>query len=68
MSLALANKTIQELVGSARILRNTGKMQTWLPLIKEPEENNTYGWLPSPSDLPDNVQHLLSFPIHSHFF
>jgi hypothetical protein len=30
--------------------------------IKEPEKNNTYGWLPSPSDLPNNVQHLLPSP------
>jgi hypothetical protein len=53
---------------SAGILRNTGTRQTWLPLIKEPEKIYMYGWLPSPNDLPDNVQHLLSFPLPSHFF
>jgi hypothetical protein len=42
-------------------------MQTWLPLIKELEKNNTYGWLPNPSDLVDNVQHVPSFSLHSQF-
>jgi hypothetical protein len=53
---------------AAGILRNTGTMQTWLPPIKEPEKNNMYGWLPSPNDLPNNVQHLPPFPLRSHFF
>jgi hypothetical protein len=35
----------------------------WLSPIKEPEKNNMYGWQPTPSDLPDNVQHLPSFPL-----
>jgi hypothetical protein len=44
-------------------------MQTWLPPIKEPEEKtNMYGWLPSPDDLPDNVQRIPSFLLHNHFF
>jgi hypothetical protein len=29
---------------TAGLLRNTRTMQTWLPLIKEPEKNNTYGF------------------------
>jgi hypothetical protein len=37
------------------LLKNTKTMQTWVSSIKEPEKNNTYGWLPNPSDLPDNV-------------
>jgi hypothetical protein len=49
--------------GFAGMLRNTGTMQTRLPLIKEPEKNNTYGWLPSPNNFPNNVQHLTSFPL-----
>jgi hypothetical protein len=51
----------------AGILINTGTVQTWLPPIKEPEKNNTYSWLPCPSDL-DNVQHLPPFPLPTHFF
>jgi hypothetical protein len=39
----------------AGILRNTETIQTWLPPIKEEQENNMYGWLPSTNHLSDNV-------------
>jgi hypothetical protein len=52
----------------AGILRNTGIMQTWLLPIKETEKNNMHGWLPSPSDPPNNVQHFPSFPPPQSFF
>jgi hypothetical protein len=50
------------------ILRNTKTMQTWIPSIKEPGKNNMCGWLPSPNDLPHNVQHLPPFPPSQSFF
>jgi hypothetical protein len=53
---------------SAGILRNNKTMQTWLPSLKEPDKNNTYGWLPSPNYLPDNVQNIPPFCLLSHFF
>jgi hypothetical protein len=54
--MAIIKKTTN--VDGAGILRNCKTMQAWLPSIKEPEKNNRYGWMPSPSGLPDNVQHL----------
>jgi hypothetical protein len=35
---------------------------------KRAREKQHIGWLPSPSDLSDNVQHLPPFPLHGHFF
>jgi hypothetical protein len=57
---------------TAGILRNTGTMQTWLLLIKEPEKNNTYVWLPSPNDTfpysPFAVIFLMPIPLQPPFF